>query len=56
MTDIRVTYSISGAEMKRDYLVYRAIEALIDLVGKIAWFEWGYAEGSTAAKTQRMPR
>lgn len=51
MTDIRVTYSISGADLKRDYLVYRASEALIDLVGKIAWFEWGYAEGSTADRT-----
>lgn len=50
MTDIRVTYSVSGADLRRHYTVYRAIEALIELVSKIAWFEQGYAEGFAAGQ------
>ena len=50
MTDIRRTYTVSGADLKRQYPVSRAIDALIDLVPKIAWFEWGYAEGSAAGQ------
>lgn len=50
MTDIRVTYTVSGADLKRHYIVSRAIDALIDLVPKIAWFRWGRAEGFAAGQ------
>lgn len=48
MTDISVTYSVSGADLRRHYPVSRAIEALIDLAAKIAWFKQGYAKGFAA--------
>ena len=50
MADIRVNYSVSGADLKRQYIVYRAINTLIDLVPKIAWFRWGRAEGFAAGQ------
>ena len=50
MTDIRMTYSVSGADLKRHYPVSRAVDVLIDLVPKIAWFERGYAEGFAAGQ------
>ena len=50
MTDIRVNYSVSGADLKRYWPVYKSIEALIDLVTKIAWSKRGYAEGFAAGQ------
>lgn len=50
MTDIHTTITVSGADLKRHYPVSRAIDALIDLVAKIAWFEQGYAEGFAAGQ------